>query len=716
MPIVPITEWEKMSTKSNFISHIAGLRGVAVLLVVLQHFGVPGFDGGFIGVDIFFVISGFLITGILVDEYSKSRDPESRIGTISLKSFYLRRARRILPAALLVTIAIVVFSWFVNNTSRFAVVVGDAVWSTLFSANLNFVFKSTDYFQIGAAPSPFQHFWSLSVEEQFYFLWPALILMALSLRALKFRGKMLSWQTRLSALFWVTTIASLVFMIVTFYFQPSLSYFLTASRAWELSAGALAAIAIRSDNSSLRFLQAKFLQYLPIPLLAISLFAVRADNFGFTMPLVIIAALILVSKSADSSDLDAKLLSSKPLVFVGNISYSLYLWHWPVITFGTELGFADSILGRAGLGALAFGLATLSYYFVELKFQRIQLPKFYSDNSAPLSKPTWIGASSALLAVTLVLPSVAAQPGVQSALASYLRGPDISPKSSNSPTPTESEGLGERDWFSTRQAEIRESIDATARAGKLTDYQISEINRVSTGETYAKGFGFTCSWGDCTLGSPSATTKILLIGDSHALMFQSLFSAIRDAGSDIFVRSLTTGSCPNISGTRSLMEKYSNPEQKTDCIKHLKYRLAYGESSESRYDFLVLSDSLNFNPAYYVDDAADFAIKMKSAADKIIILGQAPVSRDLSTCLNKTYSNYMECSGIKPTSLHDYQVAKKAGVAYGDLGSLFCIKNFCPLIIGGSPTVARDHITDTAGVQIAPYFLEFLDDAKVPEK
>jgi peptidoglycan/LPS O-acetylase OafA/YrhL len=142
-----------VTLKNSFIPHIAGLRGIAVLLVVLGHFGIPGFAAGFIGVDVFFVISGFLITGILVEEYERSRDPETRVGSISLKNFYLRRARRILPASIVVTITIVLFSWFTNNISRFGTIAGDAIWSTLFSANLNFAIKATDYFQIGAAPS-----------------------------------------------------------------------------------------------------------------------------------------------------------------------------------------------------------------------------------------------------------------------------------------------------------------------------------------------------------------------------------------------------------------------------------------------------------------------------------------------------------------------------------------------------------------------------------
>ena len=703
-----------MSAKSNFIPHIAGLRGVAVLLVVLQHFGVSGFDGGFIGVDIFFVISGFLITGILVDEYSNSRDPDTRIGTISLKSFYLRRARRILPAALVVTLTIVIFSWFVNNSSRFVTVAGDAIWSTLFSANLNFAFKSTDYFQIGAAPSPFQHFWSLSVEEQFYFLWPALILMALSLRAFRFRGIMISWQTRLSTLFWVTTIASLVFMAATFYFQPSLSYFLTASRAWELSAGAMAAIAIRSDLSSLKFLQTRFVQYLPIPLLVISLLAVRAENFAYTMPLVIVAAMIMVSKPADTFHKDAKLLSSKALMFVGNISYSLYLWHWPVITFGTELGFADSLLGKVGLGALALGLSTLSYYFIELKFQRIQVPKFYIDNSVPPSKSAWIGAATALTVGVLALPSVAVQPATQTFVASLFERPaiEVTPTLTPTPQPTKEEGY---DWFTKRQAEIKASNEAIAKAGKLSDKQISEINRVSSGDTFAQKTDFTCTWGDCTLGKPSAKIKILLLGDSHALMYHATLSRIRQAGFDLFVHSMTVPACANFSGTRTL-DKGDEKYITVNCAAGHEKVLSYVESIDMFYDYVILSDSLHYDPTYYTEDATDYAKRVSKAGKKTVVLGQAPVSKDLATCLNKQYSNYKNCSGSKPTSLRDYTVSKNSQVSFGDVGLLFCLDNYCPLLIEESPTVFNGHLTDVAGVQIAPYFLDFLKDSKVPTK
>jgi peptidoglycan/LPS O-acetylase OafA/YrhL len=703
-----------MSTKSNFIPHIAGLRGLAVLLVVAQHFGVPGLDAGFIGVDIFFVISGFLITGILLDEYSKSRDPESRIGGISLKAFYLRRARRILPAATVVTIAIVVFSWIVNNSSRFSVVLNDAIWSTLFSANINFAMKSTDYFQIGAAPSPFQHFWSLSVEEQFYFIWPALILAALAFRGLRFRGKLVSWQNRLFFLFTVTTLASIAFMVVSFYFEPSLSYFLTVSRAWELSLGAVAAIFIRSEKGLEFQNKAKYLAYLPVPLLIISLLLVRSNNFAYTLPLIVIAAAIFVAKPANTKDWDARALSGRIPRFFGNISYSLYLWHWPVLTFGTELGYAETFTDKALLFALAIGLSTLSYYYVELKFQKISIPKFYIDNSVPPSKPAWISAATVLTVGVLALPSLAVQPATKTYVASLFERPAIAvtPTLTPTPQPTKEE---DADWFTKRQAEIQASNEAIAQAGKLSAKQISEINRVADGMSYAQGFGFTCSWGDCSLGYPSAKTKILLIGDSHAVMYQAAFSKIRSSGVDLFVKSRVAGICPNFIGERSLRQEF-DPAVNKACAEHHRSVIEYVSAEAQSYDFVVLSDSTGFNPDYYVEDATRFVNEVKKVAKKTIILGQAPISKDLSSCLNKEYTNYDQCSGSRPTSLHDYQVAQNAKVAFGDVSSLFCIKNYCPLIIGESPITSRDHLTDSASEQIAPFFLAFLRDASVPTK
>ena len=154
---------------------IQGLRAVAVLLVALGHAGVPFLSGGFVGVDVFFVLSGFLITGILLAEFAER-------GAISLPRFYLRRARRILPAAVLTLVVTDIAAHHLLNFVRAREAVSDSIWSALFVANFHFARQGSDYFAQGQPPSPFLHFWSLAVEEQFYFVWPSLLALLLALR------------------------------------------------------------------------------------------------------------------------------------------------------------------------------------------------------------------------------------------------------------------------------------------------------------------------------------------------------------------------------------------------------------------------------------------------------------------------------------------------------------------------------------------------------
>src|SRR4051795_11077464 len=153
----------------RFRRDVEGLRGVAVLLVVLDHLDVPGFDAGFVGVDVFFVVSGYLITSLLAAEYAQKAERRGGRGSISIAGFYARRARRILPAALTAAVAVVVAAGVLLNELRVAQIRHDAVWAVLFGSNVNSIRQTTDYFDHGlVAASPFQHYWSLAVEEQFY--------------------------------------------------------------------------------------------------------------------------------------------------------------------------------------------------------------------------------------------------------------------------------------------------------------------------------------------------------------------------------------------------------------------------------------------------------------------------------------------------------------------------------------------------------------------
>ena len=219
---------------------IQGLRAVAVLLVVLNHAGVSFLRGGYIGVDVFFVLSGFLITGILLAGAVKR-------GHVSLVDFYSRRARRIVPAATLTLVVTTIVAYELLNYVRAKQTVWDSLWASLFAANIRFAHQGADYFSQGQPPSPVQHYWSLSVEEQFYFVWPTLLSLALfgfvlgRARRRRVGGTPMitKWAVRrLLIAIVVATIASLVWSIHETSTLPAAAYFSTFARVWELGLGA----------------------------------------------------------------------------------------------------------------------------------------------------------------------------------------------------------------------------------------------------------------------------------------------------------------------------------------------------------------------------------------------------------------------------------------------------------------------------------------------
>src|SRR5919198_53352 len=221
----------------RFRGDVEGLRAVAVSLVVLDHLEVPGFGGGFFGVDVFFVISGYLITSLLAAEYAKTAEARGGRGSISIRGFYARRARRILPAALTVIVAVVVASGVLLNELRVAQIQRDAIWAVLFGSNVNFIRQASDYFAQGLiGTSPFQHYWSLAVEEQFYVVWPALFFVV---ARLGFFGAPRRWRARVATAITAIGAGSLAWSIVATNHEPAGAYFSTFTRAWELALGAL---------------------------------------------------------------------------------------------------------------------------------------------------------------------------------------------------------------------------------------------------------------------------------------------------------------------------------------------------------------------------------------------------------------------------------------------------------------------------------------------
>jgi peptidoglycan/LPS O-acetylase OafA/YrhL len=361
---------------------IDGLRSVAVLSVVLFHLGTPYIPGGFTGVDIFFVISGYLITGIIADEMHESR--------FSLADFYRRRALRILPPLLVVLAITSLISLALLLPVEVAEYGQTLVWSVLFFSNVYF-YKEINYFNPEAKFNPLLHTWSLAVEEQFYIIVPIILWIL-------FRY----FKNFIRPLFVFTVIVSFVLSAVFVFISQSATFYMLPTRYWEMGVGAI--LALYKLHQVLSGRNATLASLIGATLIGASLVLINEDlPFpGPTALLSTIGTALIIMAGANSPI--GKLLSKPGPIFVGKISYSLYLWHWPLIVF-YRLWVQPDIDFQAGIliGAAAFILAVLSYYFVETPFRRI-------SHSVPNSRVLGVaGTGLALFAgIGLVLPTISA--------------------------------------------------------------------------------------------------------------------------------------------------------------------------------------------------------------------------------------------------------------------------------------------------------------------
>jgi peptidoglycan/LPS O-acetylase OafA/YrhL len=335
----------------KYRSEIDGLRAIAVLPVILFHAGIEFFSGGFVGVDVFFVISGFLITSIIINE----RDE----GTFSFSHFYERRARRILPALFFIILCSIPFAWYLlipSDMDDFAANVGTAA---IFISNF-YLLSQTGYFAADADLQPFVHTWSLSIEEQFYVFFP--ILLILSLKK--------SWRFA-TGIMAIVFVGSLLTAEWGWRFEPEENYYHSLTRFWELLVGSFTAFYLARKKIEVELWQKNILS-------SVGLFAILYSIFTFdkTTPFPSVYALIptlgtsLVILFANEGTWIRKLLSFKYFVGIGLISYSLYLWHQPVFAFWRHYTINEPTINQMVLlSLLCFPLAYLTYRFIERPFR-----------------------------------------------------------------------------------------------------------------------------------------------------------------------------------------------------------------------------------------------------------------------------------------------------------------------------------------------------------
>ncbi|WP_232492571.1 acyltransferase family protein [Novosphingobium kaempferiae] len=337
----------------SYRTEIDGLRAIAVLAVVLYHFAVPGLKAGFVGVDVFFVISGFLIGGMLWSEMTER-------GRIDLGSFYLRRIRRLAPAFFAMGMASMLIGWFVLLPYEFRNLGKELIASSLWMSNILF-YREAGYFDFGAENRVLLHTWSLSVEEQFYIFLPLLLNALLLVRARP--------QLVLGVLVAVWT-ASLIGCIAFTAGYPVLTFYLFPFRAWEMLSGVLLAIWLQKSAPGPQ-LQA-LLAWTGIALLAASFMLIENTGFpGYQALLPVAGSAAVIAGAARARGNPGTFLSHPTMVFVGLISYSLYLWHWPLLILSRYWrGEYASPAETAAWLALVFVVATLSWRFVEQPFRR----------------------------------------------------------------------------------------------------------------------------------------------------------------------------------------------------------------------------------------------------------------------------------------------------------------------------------------------------------
>ncbi len=343
---------EMVPTESNYRPDIDGLRAIAVMSVVLYHFGIGGLQGGFVGVDVFFVISGYLITGIIHSELKR--------GEFTLARFYERRARRIFPALFVMLLVTMVTGFFVLLPSDLARLGQAATATVLFVSNALY-FRQSGYFDSASDFNALLHTWSLGVEEQFYVGLPLLLMLVHRYRP--------NWVLRVIAASALVSFAACVLV------QPIMAkavFFLSPFRAWELLLGSLVALraAPQVRDDTLRSL----LSVAAVATLVGAIVFMRAgvDFPGWKAAIPVLVTAVLLHLGGGGRTWGGALLSSRPLVFVGLISYSLYLWHWPLLVLVSYRQGMTPLSSEQGLALLGLTLllAVASYRFVEQPFRR----------------------------------------------------------------------------------------------------------------------------------------------------------------------------------------------------------------------------------------------------------------------------------------------------------------------------------------------------------
>jgi peptidoglycan/LPS O-acetylase OafA/YrhL len=679
---------------------IEGLRAVAVALVLLYHAKVPRITGGYIGVDVFFVLSGFLITSLLVNEHSAT-------GRISFGGFYARRVRRLLPMAAVVAVATLVASWHWLEPLRLRGLANDMLGVASFSSNFVFAHRGADYLQSTLPPSPLQHYWSLAVEEQFYLVWPALIALVTWRTA---RGALSSIRMRIGVLSGAIAVASFVICMMLMNTAQPWAFFTPHARAFELAIGALVAVVPMGISEPRARVEAVFAWVGLIVIVVVGFWFTDTTLFPGPWALVPVLATALVLRGGSATSWSpVALLSLQPFQWLGARSYSAYLWHWPMLIIGAA-ALKKTLTVPEALVLLGMSLAAS-----ELSYQFIENPVRHNR--------ALIGVRAFALGTVLILVV-----GVAGAYA-YNNPPALS-SGADVTTPTLSLST-DTTIGGTAVATTVPGVPALPVPGLpaiqpvvdgLTTQQVpGNISPSLSGAVldqptiYSNGChaGFSATQvKDCVFGDPASTTVVGLYGDSHAAEWFPAFEKVAIKRHWRFI-TYTKRGCPP--ADMQVFNKVVGKVYK-ECnawrANALKKMAADGVKVVFVGVFERELDAVSKIPIWQ----KDWRTGMQASLDGLKAAGMTPIliedspfpGQDIPTCLSAESTNVPICNPNPGAAFrsdladvrHDFEAS---GTLVLHTHQWFCTTTACPTIVGNLLVYRDDnHMTVSYSMFLAP--------------
>ncbi|MFD7898704.1 acyltransferase family protein [Streptomyces sp. NPDC059743] len=682
-PPPPATELPRLATpRQSTAAHlrldIQGLRALAVSLVILSHIGVARFSGGYVGVDVFFVISGFVITSMLLRELSST-------GRLSIRTFYARRALRLLPAATVVVIATLAGSWLYLSRVRFADYVGDALSSSLYAANIRLASTGTDYLSQGSPPSPFQHFWSLAVEEQFYLVWPLLLLVSWTVA--RRHAFPLALPTA------VLTVVSFALSLLTTATSPSWAYFGPHTRAWELGTGSLLAMAAtRLEKLPARIAAAATWTGLACVLIAAFTFDQDTPFPGYHALLPVLGtALVLAGGCVPTRFGARRLLALRPAVWVGGLSYGWYLWHWPLLVIGPmALRRSPELPLLLALMAVALPAAWATSRLVENPV------RFHPVLRRRPGSALGVGAGLSAGAVSLVLLAGTFPPAIDSGV----------------PAPVLQNALRAAPDAEGRLAELLGSAPARLPSNLTPGLDAIRSKRSAAYRDGCHANYTGTSAPPCVFGDRASDKVVVLFGDSHAAQWFPALDRLARARHWRLV-SLTKASCKAATVTTVLQHK---PYRSCDIwrndvlarIDRLRPFLVIVSSSDAG---TLVDPELDPLQEWTAGYRRTFQRLTATGAQVVALLDTPWPKSDPVDCAASYPLRLTTCATDTATSFRDpirreatRAAAASSGVSVIDPEPWFCAPDGdCPVVVDDTLVYRDDsHVAETYAQALAP--------------